>query len=107
MDFKELFATIKVDILDLFKDRFDQEGTQIKKDIDLFLENSKEKLERWTVLLSQKAITPKEYELLLQSQKDLLIIESLQKAGISKIKIGLFKNAAIKIIVTKAITSLI
>ena len=36
--------------------------------------------------------------------EDLLIIQTLEKAGVSKIKIGLFKNAAIKLIVSKAVT---
>jgi len=107
MDFKSLFEALKADILDLVKDRFDEEGTQVRKDIENFLEGSKDKLMRWTLLLEQGALTPAEFELLLKSQKDLLVIQSLQRAGISKIKIGLFKNEAIKIIVNKAVTALI
>lgn len=104
MDFKNLFKEIKGDILSLVKDRFGKEGDQIKDDIAAFLENSKEQLQRWATLLEQGAITPAEFELLLNSQKDILIIESLHKAGISKIKIGMFKSAAVKLIVSKVIT---
>lgn len=104
MDFKELYKSIKAGILDLVKERFNEESSLIKNDVDLFLEQSKDKLERWGLLLNQGAITPTEFELLLQSQKDLLIIQTLEKAGVSKIKIGLFKNAAIKLIVSKAVT---
>ena len=103
MDFKTLYDSLKADILDLVKDRFDEGGEAVKQDIAAFLESSKEKLKRWTLLLEQQAITPAEFELLLKSQKDLLVIQSLQKAGISKIKIGLFKNQAIQIIVGKAV----
>lgn len=107
MDFKNVFEALKTDILELVKDRFDEEGTQVRKDIEDFLEGSKDKLMRWTSLLDQGALTPAEFELLLKSQKDLLVIQSLQRAGISKIKIGLFKNEAIKIIVNKTVTALI
>ncbi len=107
MDFKNLFESLKAEILELVKDRFDEEGLQVRKDIEDFLEGSKEKLNRWAELLEQQAITPAEFELLLKSQKDLLVIQSLQKAGISKIKIGLFKNQAIKIIVSRAVGALV
>ena len=107
MDFKTLFEELKTEILDLVKDRFDEENASVKNDIADFLEGSKEKLRRWTELLNQGAITPAEFEVLLKSQKDLLIIESLNKAGISKIKIGLFKNQAIKLIVTRTVAAVI
>lgn len=104
MDFQLFFNEVKQDIISLVKEKFGQEGAKVKSEIEVFLDNSKEKLQRWASLMEQGAITPAELEILLQSQKDILIFESLYKAGISKIKIGMFKNAAIKLIVTKAVT---
>ncbi|MAZ28352.1 MAG: hypothetical protein CL868_14915 [Cytophagaceae bacterium] len=103
MDFNNFFKEVKNDMLDLVKERFGQEGEKIKEDVGVFLDNSREKLERWASLMAQGAITPAELEVLLQSQKDILIMESLYKAGISNIRIGLFKNAAIKLVVDKAV----
>ncbi|MGB5944063.1 MAG: hypothetical protein WBG71_14360 [Leeuwenhoekiella sp.] len=104
MDFKTLFDDLKTEIVDMVKDSFGDEGKNVKDDISLFIEGSKDNLERWIDLLGKGLITPEELELLLKSQKDLLIIQTLHKAGVSKIKVGLFKNAVIKLIVSKSIS---
>jgi len=101
MDFEKLFKELKSDVLSLIKDKFSKEGDAIKGDVATFFDQSKEKLKRWTLLLSQGVITKEEYELLLLSQKDLVIMETLYKAGISKIKLGHFKNTVIKLILRK------
>jgi len=103
MDFEKLFKDLKNDILSLVKDRFGEEGKTIKKDISDFFDASKDKLKRWTEMLANGVITPGEYELLMKSQKDLVVMTALHKAGISKIRIGHFKNAVIKLILNKVI----
>ncbi|MEZ4858745.1 MAG: hypothetical protein R2781_08030 [Flavobacteriaceae bacterium] len=103
MDFENLFKELKTDILNLVKEKIGPEGKNTKEDIATFLEESKEKLKRWTLLLANGVITKEEYELLLMSQKDLVIMKTLHKAGISKIKLGHLKNSVIKLIVSKAV----
>ncbi|MEL6811904.1 MAG: hypothetical protein AAFP76_11260 [Bacteroidota bacterium] len=101
MDFEKLFKELKNDVLNLIKDKFGQEGENIKDDVTLFFNSSKAKLKRWTELLATGVISAEEYELLLKSQKDLVVMTSLHKAGVSSIKLGHFKNSVIKLILGK------
>tara|TARA_B100000508_G_C11421488_1_gene258577 strand:- start:329 stop:655 length:327 start_codon:yes stop_codon:yes gene_type:complete len=106
MDFEKLFKELKEEVTALVKEKFNKENDAIKNDIAIFFDQSKEKLKRWTTLLASGIITKEEYELLLQSQKDLVIMQTLYKAGISKIKLGHFKNKVIKLIVHKALLAI-
>lgn len=101
MDFEKLFKDLKNELLSMVKDKFGEEGQSIKNDVSQFFDDSKEKLKRWTGMFANGVITKGEYELLLKSQKDLVVMTALHKAGISKIKLGHFKNAVIKMIVSK------
>jgi len=101
MDFAKVFKELKSDILGLVKEKFGEEGNNIKDDVSKFLDGSKEKLERWTGMLARGVITLEEYKLLMKSQKDLVIMTALHKAGISNIRLGHFKNAVIKLIADK------
>ncbi len=103
MDFEQLFKDLKSDVLALVKDKFGEEGQNIKNDVAEFFDQAKAKLKRWTEMLAAGVITKDEYELLLKSQKDLVIMKTLNKAGISKIKLGHFKNSVIKLIIKKVL----
>ncbi len=101
MDIKPIINELKTEILALIKERFSKESAAITDEVSLFLKNSKEKLERWGILLLQGEITKAEFEILLQSQKDLLQMHALHKAGISAIQLGHFKNTVLKLIFNK------
>lgn len=102
MDFEIFFKSLKTDLLDLIKERFQLESKEIKDEALAFLEGSRSKLQRWTLLLAEGVITQAEYEVLLSSLKDLMVMTALYRAGVSKIKLGHFKNAVIKLIMNKA-----
>ncbi len=104
MDFEKLFKELKGDILTLVKDKFGEEGQNIKNDVSEFFESAKAKLKRWTEMFASGVITKDEYGLLMKSQKDLVIMTTLHKAGISKIKLGHFKNTVINLIMDKVNT---
>ena len=78
-----------------------------KKDLNKFLNESEEKLKRWSVLLLEGKITKEEFEWLVKSQKDILLLTSLKEAGISKIKLSNFKNQVISTIIKTVLTSII
>ena len=78
-----------------------------KKDLNKFLSGSEEKLKRWVVLLLEEKITKEEFEWLVKSQKDILLLASLKEAGISKIKLSNIKNHVISTIIKTVLTSLI
>jgi hypothetical protein len=103
MDFKDILKELKSSLLKLFGEKYEDLKAESKKDVDQFLKDSKEKLERWTLLLANQDITIDDYEWLVKSQKDLLLMKALNKAGVSKISLGHFKNKVVKTIVNVVI----
>ncbi|UOB17089.1 hypothetical protein [Abyssalbus ytuae] len=99
MDFEKILKELKESLIRLLNEKYKGFKNESKKDIEDFLESSKEKLEKWSKLLLNGDITPGEFEWLLKSQKDLLALKMLQKAGLSKISLGHMKNNIIELIV--------
>ncbi|RLJ96876.1 hypothetical protein [Tenacibaculum discolor] len=99
MDFEKILQELKKSLVSLFSQKFGEFSQESKKDIELFLNESKDKLERWTSLLAQGKLTLEDFEWLVESQKDLFKMKTLQAVGISKISLGHFKNKVVKTIV--------
>ena len=91
---KELKSRLKIIITNSYKDI----KPELEKDLNSFLETSKEKLERWILLFSTSALTEEELEWLLKSQLDLVALQALQSTGISKIRLNTLKNNILKTI---------
>ncbi len=99
MDFETLLKELKLALETLFEDKWEGLKNESKKDIDQFLNDSKAKLKRWTALLVNNNIDLEDYEWLIKSQKDVMLMHALHKAGIHKISIGHFKSKVIKTII--------
>ena len=99
MDIEKLLAEIKAQLLELLKENYKDFVPELENDITNFLKQSKVKLERWTLLLVDKSLTQDDFEWLVKSQKNLFVLEALQTAGLSKIKLNNLKNAIIKVII--------
>ena len=99
MDIDKLIAEIKTQLLELLKENYKDFVPELENDITNFLKQSKVKLERWTLLLVDKSLTQDDFEWLVKSQKNLLVLSALQTAGLSKIKLNNLKNAIIKVII--------
>ena len=99
MDFEILLKEIKTSLITLFGEKWGDLKGESKKDIEQFLKDSEEKLKRWTVLLVNKDIDLEDYEWLVKSQKDLMIMQALHSAGVHKISLGHFKNKIVGAIV--------
>ena len=95
MDIEKLLKQLKQELVTLLGDKYKEFKPEIQKDITAFLESSKEKLERWSLLLASSSITEEEFSWLLKSQQDLIALKALQGAGLSKIKLNNIKNAII------------
>lgn len=91
---EELKSKLKTIITESYKDN----KSELEKDLNAFLQTSKEKLERWMILFSTGNLTEDELEWLLKSQFDLMTLQTLQATGISKIKLNALKNNIIKMI---------
>lgn len=99
MDFEETLKKLKQSLFHVLGNEFQEYRKETQKDIEDFINNSKEKLEKWTKLLSSRKITLEEYEWLVKNQKDLMALNELEKVGVSKIRLGHFKNKMVKAIV--------
>ena len=99
MDFEEILKKLRENLLSLISSQYGELKKEGENAVNQFLNKSKDKLKKWTELLSENKITLDEFEWLLNSQKDLFELNALHQAGISKISLGHFKNKAIKTIV--------
>lgn len=98
MDKDQLKENLKNSLKEILKKSYKDLKPELEKDINTFLETSATKLERWTILFSSGDLTEEELEWLLKSQLDLVVLQALQSAGISKIKLNNIKNNIIKMI---------
>jgi hypothetical protein len=98
MDNEKLIEDLKKQLRILITKSYKDRKSELEKDLNLFLETSKEKLERWVTLYASAALTEEEFEWLLKSQLDLLVLKALQNTGISKIRLNAIKNNIIKMI---------
>lgn len=106
MDKDKIIENLKKELKAIIANSYKDIKPQLEKDLTTFFETSKDKLERWIVLFSAGDLTEEEFEWLLKSQLDLTVLQALQTAGISKIKLNTIKNNIIKMII-QIITSLI
>jgi hypothetical protein len=106
MDIEALLNEIKNQSLAILGENYNGIEADLKKDISKFLQKSKEKLERWALLFADNSIDKDEFEWLIKSQQDLMVLQSLQTAGLSKIKLNKIKNSIISATVKAIILSL-
>ncbi|PRX53778.1 hypothetical protein [Flagellimonas meridianipacifica] len=96
IDITEGLNEVKTVLFQIFGKEYVNFKEETKKDIETFMRASKNKLERWTTLLSKKQITLDEYEWLVKSQKELFVFNELEKAGVSKMRIRQLRKNTIK-----------
>ncbi|NQX85092.1 MAG: hypothetical protein HRT67_04190 [Flavobacteriaceae bacterium] len=99
MDFEKLTKELKTALVQLFGEKWKDLKGESKKDINQFLKDSEVKLKRWTQLLVNGDIDLEDYEWLVKSQKDLMLMQALHSAGVHKISLGHFKNKVVKTII--------
>lgn len=99
----DLIKDIQESIVALVNEKYSKKSKEIEKEIAAFLKETEESLFRWTLLLQEKKITEKEFELLLSAQKDVFIINQLYQLGVSKISLGHFKNKILNLIINKVL----
>lgn len=106
MDIEKLLEELRKNLIQVLGEKHKEFKPEIQKDVNVFLENSKEKLIRWSILLVEKSITEDEFAWLLKSQQDLVTLKALQGAGLSKIKLNNIKNSIFKTVVQTVILSI-
>lgn len=102
-NFNDFIVTLKSDLLDFAKENLEEYKDELLKDGTQFVEKTKSDLERWTDGLASGALSPKDFEFLLKSKKDLAEMEALKQLGLSKIRITKIFNSLTNVIAGSAI----
>jgi hypothetical protein len=92
MDFEKIFNELKEEVVSMAKDKFGNQGSEVVADMKTYLDKSKDKLEKWGVLLAKGEIDIDEFTWLVKSQKNLLVLKTLEAVGVNQIELGHFKN---------------
>jgi len=98
-NFDEILKDLKDNALELIKGTLLEYKDQAMEDVHEFLDGSKNKLEKWTTGLAKGELSKEDYRWLIESQKDLLVMNGLKQAGLAKIQIDKLKNAVLNMIV--------
>ncbi|WP_290792210.1 hypothetical protein [Flavihumibacter sp. UBA7668] len=97
--FEDIFKTLKQQVEELAKLFVKNYTKAAIKDGRKFLDETKESLKRWTILLSEGKLTTQDFEWLVLGQKDLAQMIALKQAGLSVIRIEQFKNSLLSLVV--------
>jgi hypothetical protein len=106
MDIEKLLEELRKNLTSVLGDKYKEFKPEIQKDVKDFLEKSREKLERWSLLLVSESLTEEEFAWLLKSQQDLVTLKALQGAGLSKIKLNNLKNTIFKTVLQTVLLSI-
>jgi hypothetical protein len=99
VDFSALFDGLKQSAVDLAKEAFEDQVSSARKDAQAFLDDSREKLERWTKLLVDQQLDKDEFEMLVRSLKTSAKMELLLQKGIAKIKLDRFVKSLLNLVI--------
>jgi hypothetical protein len=97
--FEEIFKTLKKQVEELAKLFVKNYTKAAIKDGRKFLDETKESLKRWTILLAEGKLTTRDFEWLVLSQKDLAQMIALKQTGLSVIRIEQFRNSLLSLVI--------
>ncbi len=107
MDIDKVINDLSKELASFFDKKYSHLKPELEQDLTVFLERAKGKMKRWILLLSTESITQEEFQWLLDSQKDLLVMQALQLAGVSKIKLNEIKKSVFKIVFDTVVKALV
>lgn len=96
-------SEIKTNIIMSFDENHLTFPPKIEEEINRYLKQSEEKLNKWHSLYQEGLLSLEEIEWLIISQKELINLEALKDAGLSQIKINAMLNSILKIILKSII----
>lgn len=99
INFQEIFERLKSELANLAGSTLKNYVSDAKSDAQKLLDSMKQKLEKWTILLASGELSKADFELLVNSQKDLVEMECLKQAGLAAIRIDQFKGSVFNLIV--------
>jgi hypothetical protein len=106
-DFNKIFNDIKDQVGTEAQTDLKEFSDQGKQDAEAFLDQSRDRLEKWMQLLADKQIDEDEFGWLVESQKGAAEMAALQKANAGTMKIEQFRDSVLQTIVTTAVPAII
>ena len=99
VQFEDIFKTLKKQVEELAKLFVKNYTKAALKDGKKILDETKESLKRWTLLLAEGKLTTQDFEWLVLSQKDLAQMIALKQAGLAQIRIEQFRNSILALVI--------
>jgi hypothetical protein len=105
-DFNKVFDNIKDQVGAEAQTDLKEFSDQGKQDAEAFLDQSRDRLEKWMQLLADKQIDQDEFAWLVESQKAIAQMAALQKANAGSMQIEKFRDSVFQITVNAAVTAI-
>ncbi len=99
IDFDDIFKQLKTGVTSLAKLTVSNYINDAKADGLSLLNEMKDDLQRWTKQLISGDLTTKDFEWLVNSEKDTIKMAALEQAGLALIRIDQFKNSVLNLVV--------
>ena len=99
MNTDDIILELKKEINQLLETKYFELKEEAEEIVKVTLESIKVKLENWTALLSTGELTPEEFEYLLKTEEQLLILKALQAKGIARLELKNFMQDLIGTII--------
>ena len=90
-NFDAFLETLKADLAGIITEFGDDFKEDIIEDVSSFALKSREDLERWSRQLKDGDLSPRDFEYLLKSKKDLAEMEALKQKGLAQAKLDKLK----------------
>jgi hypothetical protein len=101
-DFDKFLKTVKIGVEGLAKEMLMGHWQEALNGSKAFLDASKQDLELWTVQLAAGQLSKDDFKDLVLGQMDLAELELLKQSGLAKIKIDLFVNKVLNLVIDTA-----
>ncbi|NQU84539.1 MAG: hypothetical protein HQ541_02140 [Mariniphaga sp.] len=103
INFPEILKTLKEEVTSLALTTAEKYKNEAKADALKLVDDLKENLEKWTLLLAEGKLSKKDFEFLVLGQKELIEMNAIKQAGLALIKADEFKNTLLKKIINTVI----
>ncbi|MBN1479642.1 hypothetical protein JXA70_05170 [candidate division KSB1 bacterium] len=101
--FDEFFDLLKKYLVDEAKKSWDDAFDAVKNFGEAFFHTIKDDLDKWTQALAEGKLTQEELDFLIKSKKELMKLQLLTEAGLTKARIEKLQNTIINVTVKTAL----
>jgi len=100
IDWNQIVKDVEAQVLALAEKIFEEYSKEASLDAKNFLENSADKLKRWTTMVASAIIDKEEFQSLVKGQLDVAEFHALKQTGLVQVRIDMFKNGLVTIVTT-------